>query len=99
VGRRTFRAPQASTKSGAAIGFHRLDVRWDHRLGSAGRLRVALTGGDDRSSGATDDSSLLTDRSLRLRGELDRRYSAQVMLHAGLDARLDRFGLETTHGV
>lgn len=91
-----FRAPQESTKSGAAINFHRLDVRWDRRLGSTGRLRVALTGGDDRSAGASDDSSVLTDRSLRLRAELDRRYSAQVTLHAGLDARLDRFGLETS---
>jgi TonB family protein len=91
-----FRAPQASTKSGAAISFHRLDVRWDHRLGSTGRLRVALTGGDDRSAGASDDSSVLTDRSLRLRGELDRRFSRQVALHAGLDARLDHFGLETS---
>jgi TonB family protein len=91
-----FRAPQASTKSGAAIGFHRLDVRWDHRLGATGRLRIAATGGDDRSAGASDDSSVLTDRSLRLRGELDQRYSQQVMLHAGLDARLDRFGLETS---
>lgn len=91
-----FRAPQASTKSGAAINFHRVDLRWDHRLGSAGRLRVALTGGDDRSSGASDDSSVLTDRSLRLRTELDRRYSQQVTLHAGLDARVDRFGLETS---
>ena len=91
-----FRAPQASTKSGAAISFHRLDLRWDHRLGSKGRVRVALTGGDDRSSGANDNSSVVTDKSLRLRVELDRRYSRQVMLHAGLDARVDRFGLETS---
>lgn len=91
-----FRAPQASTKSGAAINFHRVDLRWDHRLGSAGRLRVALTGGDDRSAGASDDSSVLTDRSLRLRAELDQRYSRQVMLHAGVDARVDHFGLETS---
>jgi TonB family protein len=91
-----FRAPQASTKSGAAINFHRLDLRWDHRLGSAGRMRIALTGGDDRAAGADDASSVVTDRSVRLRGELDRRFSREVMLHAGLDARVDRFGLETS---
>lgn len=91
-----FRAPQASTKSGAAINFHRIDLRWDHRLGSQGRVRVALTGGHDRSSGANDESSVVKDQSLRLRGELDRRYSREVTLHAGLDARVDRFGLETS---
>lgn len=91
-----FRAPQASTRSGAAIHFHRVDLRWDHRLGSQGRLRVALTGGHDRSAGVSEDSSVVKDQSLRLRGELDRRYSRQVMLRAGLDARVDRFGLETS---
>jgi TonB family protein len=91
-----FRAPQASTKSGGAINFHRVDLRWDHRLGSKGRTRLALTGGHDRSAGASDDSSVIKDQSLRLRGELDQRFSQHVMLHAGLDARLDHFELETS---
>lgn len=91
-----FRAPQASSKSGAAINFHRLDLRWDHRFGAQGRFRLALTGGHDRSAGVDDGSSVVKDQSLRLRGELDQRYSAHVMLHAGLDARVDRFGLETS---
>ncbi len=91
-----FRAPQTSVKGGAAITFHRVDVRWDHRFGPDGRLRIALTGGHDRAGGVRDDSSLVTDQSLRLRGEFDRRYSRQVMLHTGLDARVDRFGLETS---
>jgi hypothetical protein len=91
-----FRAPQASAKSGAAINFHRLDLRWDHRLGSTGRTRIALTGGHDRSAGANDDSSVIKDQSLRLRGELDQRFSQHVMLHAGVDARLDHFELETS---
>jgi TonB family protein len=91
-----FRAPQASVNGGAAISFHRVDLRWDHRFDPASRLRVALTGGYDRAGGVRDDSSIVTDRSLRLRGELDRRFSREVMLHAGLDARVDRFGLETS---
>jgi len=91
-----FRAPQASTNSGAAINFHRVDLRWDHRLGSQGRFRLALTGGSDRAAGVSDNASVVKDQSLRLRGELDRRYSSRVVLHAGLDARVDRFGLETS---
>ena len=91
-----FRAPQRSVNSGAAITFHRVDLRWDHRFGKSARLRIALTGGHDRAGGVGDDSSVVTDQSLRLRGEFDRHYSRQVTLHAGLDARVDRFGLETS---
>lgn len=91
-----FRTPQVSTKTGAAITFHRVDLRWDRRLGSQGRFRLALTGGHDRSSGVSDTASVVMDQSLRLRAELDRRYSAQVVLHAGLDGRVDRFTLETS---
>jgi TonB family protein len=91
-----FRAPQGSQNTGAAINFHRVDLRWDHRVGASGRLRVALTGGSDRSGGTEDESSVVTNQSLRLRGELDQRYSREVTLHAGVDARVDRFGLETS---
>jgi hypothetical protein len=91
-----FRTPQVSTKTGAAITFHRVDLRWDHRLGSEGRFRLALTGGHDRAAGVSDSASEVTDQSLRLRAELDRRFSAQVVLHAGIDGRLDRFTLETS---
>jgi hypothetical protein len=91
-----YRPPQSSTRSGAAINFHRIDLRWDHKLGKQGRFRIALTGGDDRSGGVTETSSVVTDQSLRLRGELTRRYSPHVMLHAGVDGRVDRFDLETS---
>lgn len=91
-----FRSPQGSENGGAAINFHRLDLRWDHRVAVNGRVRVALTGGSDRSGGVEDDSSIVTDQSLRLRVELDQRYSREVTLHAGADARVDRFGLETS---
>lgn len=91
----SFRPPQTDTASGAAITFHRLDLRWDHRLGRSGNLRLALTGGHDRAAGAGDNSSLVRDESLRLRAEMDQRYSESVTLHAGVDTRMDRFGLET----
>jgi hypothetical protein len=91
-----FRQPNATVNSGAAVTFHRVDLRWDHRLSADGHVRVALTGGSDRSSGVNENSSTLTDQSLRLRGELDQRFTPEVTLHAGADARVDRFGLETS---
>jgi TonB family protein len=89
-----FRAPQASVNTGAALTFHRIDVRWDRKLGAGSSLRLALTGGYDRAAGSEAQSSVVTDRSLRLRSELTERLAAGAILHAGLDARLDRFGLE-----
>ncbi len=89
-----FRAPQASVNTGAELTFHRVDVRWDHQLGPSSSLRIALTGGYDRAAGADPDSSVVNNRSLRLRSELNQRLSPSATLHAGLDARLDRFGLD-----
>jgi hypothetical protein len=91
-----FRQPDSTVNTGAAITFHRVDLRWDHLLGPRGHVRVALTGGNDRSAGVGDNSSTVTDQSLRLRGELDQRYSPVVGLPAGVDARVARFGLETS---
>jgi hypothetical protein len=48
------------------IQFHRVDLRWDHRTGTSGHLRVALTLGYDRSS--TGDASESTPTSSPLGG-------------------------------
>jgi hypothetical protein len=89
-----FRAPQASVNSGAELTFHRVDLRWDRRLAVGSTLRLAVTGGADRAAGANSESSVVTDHSLRLRSELSHRLGARTVLSAGLDARLDRFGLD-----
>lgn len=89
-----FRAPQASVKSGAELTFHRVDLRWDRDLGAGSTLRVALTSGADRAAGADTTSSVIKDESLRLRSELRHRLSATATLNAGLDTRLDHYGLE-----
>lgn len=89
-----FSAPQASFGSGAEVGFHRVDLRWDRKLGGGSTLRLALTGGSDRAAGADAESTLVTDESLRLRSELSQRVGPRTTLNAGLDTRLDRFGLD-----
>jgi len=88
-----FRAPQASVNTGAELAFHRIDVRWDRKLGVDSNLRLALTGGYDRAAGSDAQSSVVTNRSLRLRSELTTQLGPSATLHAGMDARLDRFGL------
>jgi TonB family protein len=89
-----FRPPQASVNNGAELNFHRVDLRWDRKLGGGSTLRVALTGGADRTAGANTPPSIVTDHSLRLRSELTRRLAPSVTLQAGVDTRVDRFGLE-----
>jgi TonB family protein len=88
-----FRAPQASAKSGAGLTFHRVDLRWDRQLRAGSTLRLAVTAGSDRAAGANDESSIVTDQSLRVRSELTRRLGPLATLSAGVDTRLDRFGL------
>jgi hypothetical protein len=39
------------------IQFHRVDLRWDHKTGDTGHLRVALTLGYDRSEAGSQSSS------------------------------------------
>lgn len=89
-----FRSPQATANSGAELTFHRVDLRWDRKLARDTTLRLALTGGSDRTAGANAPSNVVTDESLRLRSELSRRLGAGTTLQAGLDTRVDRFGLE-----
>ncbi len=42
------------------IQFHRVDLRWDHKTGDTGHLRVALTLGYDRSEAGSSSSSTTT---------------------------------------
>ncbi len=88
-----FRPPDATVNSGAELTFHRIDLRWDRRLGVGSHLRLGLTGGYDRAAGADAESSVVSNRSLRLRSELTEQLSPRATVLAGVDARLDRFGL------
>jgi TonB family protein len=89
-----FRTPQASVNSGAEISFHRVDLRWDRKLAGDGTLRLAVTGGSDRAASSDSAATFVTNQSLRLRSELSRRVAPSTRLQAGLDTRLDRYGLE-----
>jgi hypothetical protein len=91
-----FRANDGVTvNDGARVEFHRFDLRWDHRLSLDSTLRVAVTGGYDRSAGTDALASAVTDTSLRGRIQLSTALGRRATLHAGIDARVDRFGLQT----
>ncbi len=89
-----FDAGASSDQGGGKVRFHRVDLRWDHQAGKT-HVRVGLTGGYDSTGGVEATTSTVSDKSLRLRGELTSDLSEEVTLHAGLDGRVDDFKLET----
>ncbi|HTQ05895.1 MAG TPA: TonB-dependent receptor, partial [Polyangiaceae bacterium] len=89
-----FDAGPSSDQGGGDIHFHRADLRWDHAEGGT-HLRVGLTGGYDSTGGVEQTTSTVSDRSVRLRGDLSSDLSEAATLHVGLDGRIDDFKLET----
>jgi hypothetical protein len=77
--------------------FHRLDLRYDRKLGR-GHLRLAGTLGIDVQGGAGGNDgtppATLTDRSAALRAELDARLSPPARRRGGLEGRVDRYGFQ-----
>jgi TonB family protein len=90
-----FAGGDADVQGGGRVQFHRVDLRYDRRMSSGGSLRVALTGGYDRTGGADETVSAVTDHSLRLRARLTTPIVPTVMLESGADARVDQYGLES----
>ena len=85
------RRPRTLTLFGTE--FHRVDLRYDHRLGSRGTLRTAFTLGLDRS--------LLQDRSAPCAIASPARAPSSsiasrrsVLVRAGTDLQLDRYDVE-----
>jgi TonB family protein len=68
--------------------FHRLDLRFDHRLDGKGRLRFAVTLGYDRSS---QESLEVQKRMVATRVELDQPLSETLRLRLGSDARFEPY--------
>ena len=68
--------------------FHRVDLRYDHRL-DAGTLRTAVTTGLDLTDVGNGQSVL--DRLVGVRTELEQRLSPDALLRTGLDAVTDTY--------
>lgn len=69
--------------------FHRIDVRYDHKLKSKGKLRLATTIGYDRSSQKDARANKYTVGS---RAEFDQPLTDDLRLRAGADVVIDRYG-------
>ena len=69
--------------------FHRVDLRYDRRLGESGTMRTAVTVGLDLTD-AGDGQSVL-DRLAGARTEITQRVSHDALLRVGLDAVADRY--------
>jgi hypothetical protein len=89
-----FEAGGTGQQGGGEVSFHRVDLRWDHATART-RIRVAVTGGYDSTGGVEEATSFVSNRSVRLRSELETDLSEVVTLHAGIDGRLDDFKLDT----
>ena len=72
--------------------FHRVDVRYDHKLDDAGTMRTAVTGGIDETQ--LDQGRVLRDRLVRVRNEVTYRLSPVVTARFGADTQVDRYDIE-----
>jgi TonB family protein len=92
-----FRSDRTSEQDqGGKVSFHRLDLRWDRKLPSGASLRVALTGGLDRTGGTEETESEVSSTSLRLRVQAATPLGSRAKLRGGIDARGDKFQLRTS---
>jgi hypothetical protein len=69
--------------------FHRIDVRYDHRMDGDATLRTAATVGEDLTDAG--DGRSVRDRLVGVRNELHARLSPAVLLRAGVDAETDTY--------
>jgi hypothetical protein len=74
-----------------AVLFHRVDLRYDRRLGESSKLRAALTLGTEGTRGG---QGLVHDQLGAFRLELRSQLGQSVSLRAGATANVDRYELE-----
>ena len=90
-----FTSDDGFDETGASTQFHRVDLRWDHRLDADTRMRTAITlGRDNTQNETTTDTSIgVGDSMLAGRFELEHRASPHTLFRAGADVTLDDVAL------
>jgi TonB family protein len=74
-----------------AVLFHRIDLRYDRRIGDATKLRTAVTLGTEGTRGG---QGVVRDQLAGARLELRSQLSDAVLLRAGASVSFDRYELE-----
>lgn len=72
--------------------FHRVDFRYDHRIGNRGNVRTAVMLGIDRSRQA--DDRYVRDRILGARTEYTYALSNRALFRAGADMQIDSYDID-----
>jgi TonB family protein len=73
-----------------AVLFHRVDLRYDRRIGDSTKLRAAVTLGTEGTRGG---QGLVRDKLGGVRLELKSQLSPALLLRAGASANLDKYRL------
>ncbi len=92
LGQRT--ATQTLTLFGTE--FHRVDLRYDRKLGDRGTMRLAVTTGFDRSRAQED--RFVRDRVVGARSEITYAASPRVLFRAGNDLQMDSYDVQVVSG-
>jgi hypothetical protein len=74
-----------------AVLFHRVDLRYERRIGDAGKVRAAVTLGTEGTRGG---QGVVRDRLGGVRLELHTALGEAVLLRTGASANLDRYELD-----
>jgi len=69
--------------------FHRLDLRYDHKIDADSTLRTAVTGGIDTTD--IGDGQSVRDRSVAARTEIKYVVSSRAVVRTGTDLLVDRY--------
>lgn len=69
--------------------FHRVDLRYDRRLGGKGKLRTAVTLGMDQTQ--IDKERSVRNRLVGIRTELEYELSSRARLRTGTDVQVDSY--------
>jgi hypothetical protein len=83
------RSLPTTTQTVFGTQFHRVDMRYDHRLAEKGTIRTAVTIGEDLTEVGTGQS--VRDLLAAARAEINYRLSPGALLRTGVDAQIDTY--------
>lgn len=87
-------APSGEELTVFGTEFHRVDARYDRRLGRNGSVRIAVTAGMDRSRAM--QNRFVRDRLVGARSEWNYLLSERALFRAGTDVQVDSYDIQVS---